>query len=43
MSKLRVANAAPDLTLLDHTGRLIRLGEIWARQPVVLLFLRHLG
>jgi peroxiredoxin len=33
---------APDIKLHDHTGRPIRLSELW-RRPVVLFFERHLG
>jgi peroxiredoxin len=34
---------APDLTLLDHTGRQRRLAEFWAEGPALLMFWRHFG
>ena len=43
MSPLHVGEKAPDLTIADHTGRSVRLSERWARRPLVLLFVRHLG
>jgi peroxiredoxin len=43
MRRLQTGDAAPDLTLPDHTGQEVRLGELWGKQPLVLLFLRHLG
>ena len=36
-------SAAPDLSLLDHTGRERRLSEYWADQPALLMFWRHFG
>jgi hypothetical protein len=32
-----------DVTLSDHTGAAVRLGDLWRDQPVVLVFLRHFG
>ncbi len=43
MSVFRVGDAAPDATLPDHAGRPVQLSHVWARQPLVLLFLRHFG
>ena len=31
------------LTVLDPNGRTIRLGELWADRPAVLVFVRHFG
>jgi hypothetical protein len=40
-----VKTAAPleDVVLLDHLDREVRLGDLWARQPLVLVWLRHYG
>ena len=35
--------AAPDLALLDHTGRECKLSEFWADGPALLMFWRHFG
>jgi len=43
MSKLQRGDSAPDLTVADHAGRSVRLSEFWTGQPLVLMFLRHLG
>jgi peroxiredoxin len=40
---LRYGAAAPDLTLLDHTGTERRLGEFWADGPALVMFWRHFG
>jgi hypothetical protein len=32
-----------DVTLPDSFGNEVRLGELWAEQPVVLVWLRHYG
>lgn len=32
-----------DLTLPDSDGTLLRLGELWASSPAVIVFLRHYG
>lgn len=34
---------APDVQLLDADGRAVRLAALWARQPILLAFLRHFG
>jgi hypothetical protein len=31
------------LTLPDADGQLVRLGDLWEGQPVILVFLRHFG
>jgi hypothetical protein len=31
------------LTLTDADSQLVRLGDLWAGQPVILVFLRHFG
>jgi peroxiredoxin len=43
MYGLRVEDPAPDVTVADHTGQPVRLAELWSRQPLVLLFIRHFG
>lgn len=43
MSRLQVSDAAPDVTLPDQRGELVRLSGVWAKRPLVLLFLRHFG
>jgi hypothetical protein len=35
--------ALSDLVLEDVAGAEHRLGDLWATQPVVLIFLRHFG
>ena len=32
-----------DITLPDHAGEPVRLGDLWADRPVVLVWLRHYG
>jgi hypothetical protein len=32
-----------DITLPDHNGDTVRLGDLWADRPVVLVWLRHYG
>jgi peroxiredoxin len=34
---------APDLVLLDHTGRERRMSEFWTERPALVLFWRHFG
>lgn len=36
-------HALDGLTALDLAGAPVRLGELWARHPTVLVFLRHYG
>ena len=43
MAGLNIGDAAPDRTIADCAGRPVRLGELWSRQPLVLVFLRHFG
>lgn len=37
------ADALADITLTDHTGEPVRLGDQWAERPAALVFLRHYG
>ena len=39
-SALQVGALAPDLTLPDATGRLVRLADLWQQGPLVLIFYR---
>ncbi len=36
-------DAAPDLALTDDEGQRVRLSDLWANRPLVLLFVRHFG
>lgn len=38
-----VPEALADLEVLDPDGREVRLGELWADRPAVLVFVRHFG
>jgi peroxiredoxin len=40
---LGIGTAAPDFTLPDQTGNLVRLSSLWQQNPLVLVFARHLG
>jgi hypothetical protein len=40
MSDLR---AIQDVTLPDSEGDMVRVGDLWREQPVVLVWLRHYG
>ena len=40
---LQVGDAAPDLTLPDHTGEMVQLSSLWSESPAVVLFWRHFG
>ena len=40
---MRVATKLSQLELSDWAGEPVRLGTLWAKQPVVLLFIRHFG
>jgi peroxiredoxin len=40
---LSVGDRAPDVTLPDDRNRATRLSELWRRQPIVLVFVRHSG
>lgn len=37
------ADALADVVLPDQDGRDVRLGDLWAERPVVLVWLRHYG
>ncbi|MGI8945526.1 MAG: hypothetical protein ACR2GL_04715 [Thermoleophilaceae bacterium] len=37
------AHALEDIALRDWRGRDVRLGDVWARNPALLVFLRHYG
>ncbi len=32
-----------DLTVLDTAGEVVRLGDLWRKEPVALVFVRHYG
>jgi hypothetical protein len=38
-----VGDPAPDMTLTDAGGEQTSLSSLWKEQPLVLLFVRHLG
>jgi peroxiredoxin len=40
---LKKGDTAPDLSLADSGGEIVRLSELWRRGPLVLIFLRHFG
>lgn len=35
--------ALAELTVLDTAGNVVRLGELWKKEPVALFFVRHYG
>lgn len=37
------ADALADITLPDHEGAEVRLGDLWKEGPVALVWLRHYG
>jgi hypothetical protein len=37
------ADALADITLPDHDGNEVRLGDLWRDGPVALVWLRHYG
>jgi hypothetical protein len=37
------ATKLADIVLLDHEGEDVRLGDLWARHPAALVWLRHYG
>ena len=37
------ADALADITLRDHDGQRVRLGDHWSGGPAALVFLRHWG
>lgn len=36
-------SALAELTVLDTAGNVVRLGELWKKEPVALFFVRHYG
>jgi peroxiredoxin len=38
-----VGSSAPDLSLPDHSGVAVSLSSFWKKQPLALVFARHLG
>jgi len=40
---MSVANRLENIEVLDAEGKSHRLGEAWADQTVVLVFIRHFG
>jgi hypothetical protein len=40
---MRIATRLADIDLEDWRGQRVRLGTLWQRDPVVLVFLRHFG
>ena len=38
-----VARALADATVLDENRQSVRLGDTWAKRPIVLTFVRHFG
>lgn len=36
-------DAAPDVKLSNHRGEAVHLADLWAKRPLLLVFLRHLG
>jgi peroxiredoxin len=41
--QLNFNNKAPDLTLLDLTGKPVSLSSLWVEKPLLLAFTRHFG
>lgn len=39
----QIGDSAPDLALVDTSGRARRLSEFWRERPALLLFMRHFG
>jgi hypothetical protein len=37
------ADALADITLPDHEGREVRIGDLWRERPAALVWLRHYG
>jgi hypothetical protein len=37
------ADALAEISLLDHDGREVRLGDLWKDRPAALVWLRHYG
>lgn len=40
---MRVTTRLAEIELGDWRGESVRLGELWERQPIVLVFIRHFG
>ena len=40
---MRTTSNLDDLELQDWRGETRRLGDFWAEQPIVLVFIRHFG
>ena len=40
---MNAAEKIADLHLVDTAGDAVRLGDLWAERPVVLVWLRHYG
>jgi peroxiredoxin len=40
---LNFYNSAPDLKLLDTSGKPVRLSSLWKKKPLLLAFARHFG
>jgi peroxiredoxin len=40
---LPIGSGAPDLSLMDETGRSRQLSDFWADQPALIMFWRHFG
>jgi peroxiredoxin len=41
--QLNFNNIAPDLTVLDSSGKPVQLSSLWAKGPLLLAFTRHFG
>lgn len=40
---ISLGSSAPDLTLPDDAGEEVHFSDVWRRQSLVLLFVRHFG
>jgi hypothetical protein len=40
---MRVTTKMSPIELPDHAGTPIRLGALWEKRPIVLVFIRHFG
>jgi len=40
---LTLGHPAPNLALPDDSGEEVQLSEVWRKQSLVLLFVRHFG
>ncbi len=41
--QLNFNNIAPDLAVLDLSGKPVQLSSLWAKGPLLLAFTRHFG